>query len=172
MKRNFKKVSKGFTLIELLITMAIIGLAVYAIIGQTTGASNSSAIQTEQKNLQQISQVVHSVYGPTDSYSTVTTSAVKAAGGFPTQMVVGTNIINSWGGSVTVIPDTINGGIGYDIVYPNIPQASCIQLASQINGQYPYMKIQNTTNASTDWSGSTIAAACVSGTNTITFNGL
>lgn len=166
---SFKK-SKGFTLVELLIALGIIGVAVIAIVSMAGGASNSSKVQTEIKNVQQISSTIKSSFGVTGVYTGLATANAQAAGAFPTEMTSGGTPVNSWNGAVSTVVDTIGTG-GFDIVYAGVPQAACIGMGTGLNTTFLNMKIGATSNPAATWTSATIATACASLTaNTMTFN--
>lgn len=162
---------KGFTIIELMIALAIIGVALIAIVGKGLVTRDNSKVQTEIGNLQAISNSVHNTLGATGSYNGLTLQSVINAGGFPTQMFVNGIPQDSWGGATAIQVTTIGTG-GFDIIYPAVPQSSCVALVSQSLTTFAHIKIQSTSNPTTAWTGAAISAACTPGNNSITFNAL
>lgn len=165
---------RGFTLVELLIVIAVVGLGIFAMFGRSAGATSTQKVQVEVGNLQTIHNAIKGTFGVGgSSYANLTETMVKNSGGFPSQMLSGTNNApqNVWGGNITVSASAINVGTGYDIVYPAVPQDACIQLVQQLARTYLNIRINSTTNLGSAWTSTTVNTACVA-TNTVTFNGL
>lgn len=132
----FKKNKKGFTLIEILLIVgfiALAGLSIYSIYGKV---KMSSSALTEGKNLDTLRAGVKNLYGNTQTYVGLTNAILNDARATPDSMRIipytggSTSIINTFGGTVTVLPTSLGGGTnnGFQITYANVPGEVCTKL--------------------------------------------
>jgi prepilin-type N-terminal cleavage/methylation domain-containing protein len=125
---------RGFTLVELAVVLAIIVLAAAGIIARQRSASQTAQVQAEAGNLQAVIGKINSTFAGRTSYAGATTEFLLAQGAFPTSMVSGTNVVNTWNGAVTVAPGT--GNTSVDITYGGVPTAACIELVANASRAY------------------------------------
>jgi Tfp pilus assembly protein FimT len=122
---------RGITLIEVTIGLVVVGL----VAGLAFSAGQKVLENRRQTGAMQqvytIAQNVRGIYlgqAPAVQAAGAGTTAILGAGGFPLDMVSGTNVINDWGGTVT----TSTTATDFTLTYSSLPQASCIALATRI----------------------------------------
>lgn len=134
-----KKAAKGFTLIEILLVVgfiALAGLGVYVVYNKV---SAGGAANTESRNLDTLRAGVKTLFGGSSNYASVTNLVVNQARVTPDSMravpyvATDTNINNSFGGAVTVLPATLGTASpnnGFSITYTKVPGAVCSKLVT------------------------------------------
>ncbi len=129
-----RKKQGGFTLVELVVVLAIIVAAIGAIIARQMSASQTSKVQSEAGNLQAIVGKVNSTFAGRPNYVGATTAFLLAQGAFPTSMVNGGAVVNTWQGAVTVAAGA--GNTTVDITYAGVPTSACIELVANTSRSY------------------------------------
>lgn len=116
----------GATLVEAVLFLVIVVVILLGGFALFSGAFSTSKIQNEMNYVQTLSGNVESLYATNHNYgaSDITASLVSTKNA-PTPMIVGTGLVNSWGGAVTVAGVTNN----FTITYNAVPQKECIQLS-------------------------------------------
>jgi type II secretory pathway pseudopilin PulG len=128
------KKQKGFTALELIIVL-IVGFSIIAL-----SASKMSQLFSSSASNEAISSVL-GIYSSARAMKTsngygadgsdLLASMIKA-GTLPKNLgadeAAGT-AVNEFGGDIKV--ESANGGKGFEIVYPNVPTESCVQIAQQ-----------------------------------------
>tara|TARA_B100001105_G_scaffold136374_3_gene109251 strand:+ start:8115 stop:8639 length:525 start_codon:yes stop_codon:yes gene_type:complete len=162
----------GFTLVELVVVLAIIIAAITAIISRQMSTSQTSRVQSESGNLQTIVGKVNSTFAGRTSYAGATTAFLLSQGAFPTSMVVGSNVVNGWNGTVTVAPGA--GNTSVDITYGGVPSSACIELVANTSKAYRTVTVGATVVKTTAQSeadlGATEAACSATTTANVIFN--
>lgn len=181
MKFNLNnKKSKGFTLIEILLVVGFIALAsvgVYTIYAKVQTAAQAN---TESRNLDTIRAGIKGLYGATANFSTINNTVINQAKITPESMRTGviTDIINTFGGAVTVTPVSLNAGTnnGFQITYPKVPDTICTKLVSGGGSQFDQVTVGATVVkafGTTAILPAAIAGACVTASSvTIKFDSL
>lgn len=156
----------GFTLIEVLVVlvMGIIVLGVGAV--GVAKALESSKVRTEARNLNELISVAQSLRSPS---------------GYPTGMIVllrqmrklppafadlgGNELVNSWGGALTLDRD---GYAGFRVELTDIPNGPCVHLAATMaKGNHIGVEVAGTPlgNSSMDQVVDAAGDLCTSDTN-------
>ena len=116
----------GASLVEAVLFLVIVVVILLGIFALFSGAVSASKVQTEMSYMQTLAGDVESLYATNHDYGTADiTSALTSTKNAPTPMIVGANLVNSWGGQVTVT----GASTVFTIASTNIPQKECIQLA-------------------------------------------
>jgi type II secretory pathway pseudopilin PulG len=147
--------------------MVILGaVAVVALFYMTLGQDKTHKAVSSITQLQANTQALFSTQ---TSFSGLS-SAVAITGGLaPSDMISGSDLINPWGGAVTI---AVNPSVSsrFDITTTNIPDDSCSKLASILGaaGSSATALAVNGTALSLPVSVAAVVAACNSTTNSIT----
>jgi len=121
----------GITLIEALIVIALgIGLIAAGLVLFSTG-QNTNKVKDEAANLGQIYTKLNSIYQSDSVPATATlqSDAIKAGVFGKTLRITGTNVYNSWEGTVSLAQEST--GLGYSVTYTNIPEGQpCVDFVN------------------------------------------
>lgn len=182
---NKKKAARGFTLIEILLVVGFIALAGIGIYVVYNKVQTGNAANTEARNLDTLRAGVKNLYGGTVNYGTLTQTVLLQGRVVPDNMrdATGANIINSFGGTVTVAPATFGGGAAnnaFTITYPNVPLDVCSKFVTVGGNGFNKVVVGTTTVKDTSAATGNVldvagtAAACngATGSITITFTSL
>jgi len=116
----------GASLIEAVLFLVIVVVVILGVFALFTGAFSTSKIQNEMNYVQTLSGNVESLYATNHNYGTADiTASLVSTKDAPTPMIVGTGLVDSWGGAVTVAGVTND----FTITYNAVPQKECIQLS-------------------------------------------
>lgn len=116
----------GASLVEAVLFLVVTVVILLGIFALFSGAFSSSKVQTEMSYMQALAGDVESLYATNHDYGTADiTSALTSTKNAPTPMIVGANLVNSWGGQVVVT----GASTVFSISSANVPQRECIQLA-------------------------------------------
>jgi Tfp pilus assembly protein PilE len=116
----------GASLVEAVLFLVVVVVILLGIFALFSGAFSASKVQTEMSYMQTLAGDVESLYATNHDYGAADiTSALTSTRNAPTPMIVGANLVNSWGGQVTVT----GASTVFTIASTNIPQKECIQLA-------------------------------------------
>lgn len=144
MKLNLKKKSsRGFTLVEILLVVgfiAIAGIGVYTVYSKVTA---SQAANLESRNLDTLRAGVKNLFAGQSNYTNISATVLNNARVTPQAMVSGNNILNSFGGAVTVAAVGLGGGAanGFTITYANVPANVCAKLVTTGGAQFDVVTI-------------------------------
>lgn len=121
----------GITLIEALIVIALgIGLIAAGLVLFSSG-QNTNKVKDETSNIGQIYSKLNSIY-QSDSVPTTTTlqqDAINAGVFGKTLRITGTNVYNSWEGTVSLTQEST--GLGFGVTYTNVPKGQpCVDLVN------------------------------------------
>jgi prepilin-type N-terminal cleavage/methylation domain-containing protein len=125
---------RGFTLTEIAIVLGVIGLILGAIWVAASSAYRNLKITNAPKQIMIIVQNVRSLYASQPGFAasdidTYMTGPMISAGVFPSDLVVGSNAVDAWGGGVNVWVEDPNN---FWVVYTALPPSDCIALASAV----------------------------------------
>lgn len=170
-----KKTSKGFTLVEILLVVGFIALAGIGIYTIYSKVQISNQANQESRNLDTLRAGVKGLYASRPNFTGVTNTVANQARVTPDNMRtenVG-EIINSFGGTVTVEPVTLgtgNANNGVRIIYEEVPSAVCSKLVTSAGVQFNSVSIDGAevkefaSNAALDVAA---AAAACNGADTV-----
>lgn len=145
-----KKASKGFTLVEILLVVGFIALAGIGIYTIYAKVQISNQANQESRNLDTLRAGVKSLYASRPNFTGITNLVANNARVTPDNMrtEVATEIVNSFGGTVTVEPVTLgtggNANNGVRIIYEAVPSAVCSKLVASAGVQFNSVKVDGT----------------------------
>lgn len=146
-----KKKSKGFTLVEILLVVGFIALAGIGIYTIYSKVQISNQANQESRNLDTLRAGVKSLYASRPNFTGVTNTVANQARVTPDNMRTEAiaEIINSFGGAVTIEPVGLGGGTnnGFVIQYDDVPSAVCTKLATSAGVQFNSVSIGASTPA-------------------------
>jgi type II secretory pathway pseudopilin PulG len=171
MKILKRKKGQGFTLIELLLVVGFIALASIGIYLIYHKVSQGNQANTEARNLDTIRAGIKNLYGATSNFATLTNNVVNNAHITPDNMLTTGNagsITNSFGGAVNITPASLGSGTnnGFEIDYPNVPDAICVKLVSTDGANFDKVVVAGTTVkafGTNTMDPGTVASACNQG---------
>ncbi len=149
------------TLMAVMITFVLLaaGISIY------DNTNTQSGVIQAISNVDTVIAGTRSTYQGQSGYSGISNSVLLAAGVFPSSMVSGTAITNTFGGTVTLVPDATPAF--FNLTYNNVPQSACVRLASGIQGQSIQSISVNGTALSMPVTVAGAAGSCVKGNNTV-----
>lgn len=125
----------GFALTELLLTIGIIALVLGAIAAIAINTSAGQTAQSQARIIDSAANKMRSIYSSRADFSGLNTQASIDVEAWPSNMVDGANIYNSWGGDVAVIEGTaVRSGQTasrlFEVSTDNVSQKACAELAT------------------------------------------
>lgn len=158
------KKQKGFTLLELLLVLALIISAIAILFFLFTKVQNKSTSQAESQNLVSMAADVKGLFQPQGNFTGITDQVLVQNNVPPTSMVSGTNIVNGWGGAVTVAAAG-TGDSQATFQYDGVPTGdSCSSFVQNSQSAFAVVKVNGQTvkdsTAGTLFSAATLGAAC------------
>jgi len=167
---------RGLTLLSLMLGMAIT-LSVAAVtyrIYQTVHAREQT--MGEEQALGEMINNLSRGYGAAGSFSGVSDAMAIEDGMVPPSLIRGNQIVNAWGGLISLSSQTINGRIAAGLVVtdPQVPDAACANLVSNLTPSQWQVSVNGHIVPTAAAGGSlvgvspaTAATMCQGGTNTI-----
>lgn len=165
-----KRKISGFTLIESMLVIGFIATASVGVYGIYNKAQSISVANNESMMLNKFRDDIVGMYESSDSYLGIDNTILNQARITPFQMRDGsaTNIINRFGGAVTVAPFTFGGApnSGFRITYPQVKVSSCPNMAIALADRFNAITINGTAvkvNGDQGISPAAVASACDGG---------
>jgi len=163
---------RGATVLELALwsggALLVIALAAY---GFLKFSENNRTAATQQQLLD-LSSSVRQLY-PDPNFAGLTVTQIKDSGKAPGGMLSGDNLVNKWGGLVTVAPSSINSGNNnaFAIGFPQVPRSECNSLVAGLQQNFVAITVNSTTvkDPVTPLVSATVTTACNTTNNLITF---
>lgn len=125
----------GFNLIEAALVLGIVGLVIGGIFAAWGNVESQQRVRRASDMTTTIVQQIRSTYASrttfdaTDTASGATfTAALIAANLIPVEYLSGTNLLNPWGGTTLITPNTT----GMNISYSTVKKADCLKLANNM----------------------------------------
>lgn len=146
------------------ILIGVIAVAAGFILFSTTRSSGN--ILQFQSELVQLSSRVSSFYTGSTGYGDLSNEIAIKAGAVPKTLIKGSNIVNPWGGTVTLYPADDESSFFIDVT--NIPNEECGQLAGNQANNWVSFSINNST-LSDNFSPADVTNLCSAGKNTLKF---
>ncbi|PJL52329.1 hypothetical protein B9Y60_10540 [Stenotrophomonas maltophilia] len=140
MKPHSHKPQAGWSLIETLLSLAILTAIGGATFYAARTSTASAKVRAEQSNIHELAQRVENSFGLVGNYDGVSSARIMQEGLAPETMKNGNFLWSQWGSvDVAAYP-----GGGYQITYYNVPQESCVPLASAVSGSAWDIEINGT----------------------------
>lgn len=154
----------GITLLEVGMALLVTVFVIIGILALFGGIFSTSKVTNETNYLTSLAGNVENTYGTNHNYGTSDlTAGLVSTKNAPAPMIVGTGLVNSWGGAVTVT----GANQFFTLQETNVPQKECIQLA-QTGSVSPSAISINGTAQTLPLTSAAAAAGCTSATaNTI-----
>lgn len=191
MKNLTRAVHRGVLSIELVIILAIVVILIIYIFSNSGSLFSKNNTTMELGNVQEIVTQTRTLLKTKGVYDFTTaaqmTGMLAQFGGIPNSMTLLGNksagtatVINTWGGGVTVQPETSAGGnkTGFSVSYTAVPQEACVTLATKLSQTSVIAETTiNTTTTIGPVSAALVGAQCVAdtgstGNNTLKFKSL
>lgn len=153
-------------MIGLIIALVIGLLAVIIVLNMKGNASNLSNVTTLSGEISTMTGEISDDFGGYASFANLTTAAVVSDKDAPANMISGNNLIDPWGGDVTVAGDT--NPSEYDVTIPDVPQGACSKVASSI-GDFVSLTINGGSSLTPPVDPTKVATSCTSGNNSFDF---
>ena len=125
----------GFNLIEAALVLGIVGLVIGGIFAAWGNVESQQRIRRAADMTTTIVQQIRTTYAArttfdaTDTASGATfTAALIAANLIPVEYLSGTNLMNPWGGTTLITPNTT----GMNVSYSTVKKADCLKLANNM----------------------------------------
>lgn len=165
--------SSGFTLVNLLLVLAVISVLSAAIFGTYKLVNHSAQDHTAVQSIRTLSRTVAQTYGQSGTYTGVTSAKLIQNDLAPQNLIRHGQLINSWGGQITVAPQAGTNNEAYQISLAGIPTSACISLTSQLKKEFSSIDINGSQVASAGfWPdiGTLTNVCAASNSNTIALN--
>lgn len=146
------------TYVFYMIMTGVVGLVVYGLFGSSKLSEMEQAVASIRMQTQQM-------FTSSMDYSGLDNALAMKAGLIPKKLIKGGNLVNSWGGTVTVA--TGDDSATFTISVTNVPQDSCTKLATFQVENWLSVEV-NSTAIDRDSSVATVADNCEA-TNTLMY---
>lgn len=171
---QIKKAStKGFSLIEMMIVIALIAVLLGIALIMYFNANSGGRAYNAQSGLLQLQTAVRTI-NPSPAYTGINEQILIDSDKAPSNMVSGNTLTNVWGGTVTVGPESINGGTdnAFSVTYGSVPRNECSTIVASVSQNFAEISVEGTTvrdAANPNPSSATVVSACNNTSNTIVF---
>lgn len=150
MKTEIKMINSrqaGVTLVELLIGIVVIGLVIAGVMIAAQKVFTGSETNRAASSVAMLASNVKGIYTSSPSYAGLTNAVVINGNLAPESMVSGANLVNEWGGAVTVVPATLGAvaNNAISITYADVPTEACMKLAVQTATNFDQVTVDNGT---------------------------
>jgi hypothetical protein len=141
-------------------------LAIAAVVVVYFEANASGSASTEVSNITYLDSHAAQLYASSSNTTTLTDKTLVNAAAVPSNMVSGTNIVNTWGGAVTVTGDAAGDIIIKDAA---MPASACTKIVTGVQS-YATVAINAVAAAAGPLDPGTASASCATATPaTVTF---
>lgn len=129
-KINNKKEEKGLSLIESAMVLALAATVTAGVMFYYQSASDSNKTQSAISEVMSATSAINGLYIGQSGYSGLNVSVLKNSSAIPDNYKSGDEIMNPFGGKLTVAAAGTNGGYGYYLKLDKLPKSACISLAT------------------------------------------
>jgi hypothetical protein len=140
-------------------------MGVAAVLGIAYSVFGTSKTSRSISDMNELVTQIQSVYSANSNFSTLTTARVISGKLAPNGMINGSTLINPWGGSMTVAPNT-NTTL-FDVTTSTVPAEACGKLAASLAPMA--LKINSTAMTLPVDAGLAISACTSDTSNTLVF---
>lgn len=154
----------GFTMLELLIAVGVISLAAIATIGFSQLVNARQTGDEVRKQILLVQGAIKELY-PDPNRTGLSATTLINARKLPASMVNGMTIVHKGGGSITVAPTSLPGGVAnsaYQITVNGVDQKDCSTLAMHLASAFPVVAINGSNFQYPGWAAPTAATAATS----------
>lgn len=127
---NLKNKSKGFTLVEILLIVAIISIITIGIYSKYKANAKANNVVLQTQDLYALGNKITSAYQSATSLASLSNSTAISSGIVPLELISSSNILNRFGGTITLNPVTIAAASGYEIQLNAIDANVCALLGA------------------------------------------
>lgn len=129
-KINNKKEEKGLSLIESAMVLALAATVTAGVMFYYQSASDSNKTQAAISEVMSATSAINGLYIGQSNYDGLTATVLKNSSAIPDNYKKGSNILNPFGGNLTVSSGGSGSGYGYKLELTNLPKSACISLAT------------------------------------------
>ncbi|HDX2992001.1 TPA: pilus assembly protein [Escherichia coli] len=129
-KINNKKEEKGLSLIESAMVLALAATVTAGVMFYYQAASDSNKTQAAISEVMSATSAINGLYIGQSNYSGLTASVLKNSSAIPENYKKGDQIMNPFGGDLTVGAAENTTAFGYHLTLDKLPKSACISLAT------------------------------------------
>ncbi|HFP5796113.1 TPA: type 4 pilus major pilin [Escherichia coli] len=129
-KINNKKEEKGLSLIESAMVLALAATVTAGVMFYYQAASDSNKTQAAISEVMSATSAINGLYIGQSNYNGLTASVLKNSSAIPENYKKGDEIMNPFGGKLTVGAATGTTAFGYRLTLDKLPKSACISLAT------------------------------------------
>lgn len=171
MKRTIKNIraQNGMSTVEVLFILIVAAIVLFVAVQKGYSLFGRQTNNVEQSNVAELIMNTRSLKS-TQGYGASGTNLVPqliATNGIPSGLTISSNMpFNSWNGAVTVV----SAGVSFTITYQNVPQDSCVMLATKVAKNQGFTtRINSGSATSGEITPAVATAGCSSDSNTISW---
>lgn len=167
--------SKGFTLVEILLVIGFISLASVTIYTIYNAAAATVKANDESNKVAELAKKITGAYAATNAYTGVSAPVLIANNLAPASLWDGVtaNMLNGFGGTVTVAPSTQGTGAtannSFAITYPLVTSEVCQKFVTTSAARFQRIDVNGVAvqNLGVNLNIATLSTQCAPNTNTI-----
>lgn len=129
-KINNKKEEKGLSLIESAMVLALAATVTAGVMFYYQAASDSNKTQAAISEVMSATSAINGLYIGQSNYSGLTASVLKNSSAIPENYKKDDQIMNPFGGDLTVGAANGTTAFGYHLTLDKLPKSACISLAT------------------------------------------
>lgn len=165
---------RGLGMLEFIVIVVLLGYGANVIYNFYFASESSTQANAEGDMLRLYNTKIKARNPGRIDYTGLSTASMISSKAFPDSMQngAGTAYRNVWSGDVTFAPTGTNG---FQIVYTNVPPASCVELVNNAGSAFRTVSVGSTTVKTQTQPvpvNTAVEAACAAGTTDITFGGV
>lgn len=129
-KINNKKEEKGLSLIESAMVLALAATVTAGVMFYYQSASDSNKTQSAISEVMSATSAINGLYIGQSNYSNLSADVLINSSAIPDNYKKDGQIMNPFGGTLTVTAGNGNHGYGYSLKLDKLPKSACISLAT------------------------------------------